>query len=352
MLNKVILSLAIASTAPLLPTIAAASIIATPNRDSVAYYMNLGKEDEGKRKFSTAWHFYEKASKHDSGNVEIQMAIAEVCLKMKRMAPAIRALDSATKLSPNDFATQWRLVQLYHYYDQSNKVIELLPTLHRKMPETPGWAYMLGKSYQTIQDYGKAIPYMDTAIQEDPLNAEAVYQTGRMYMLMEQYKKSLPYYVSYLEMDSLSYPTRTYELALLQSTLEMFDSSLANFDRAVARGYKPRDDFYMNMAYTMADAKKADQALTMLQEMLVRRPQDIGLLNGMAEISMQAGYYSEAVGYWDKVMAIDENPRTLYSIGTAYIKMGKTKEGQAICDRAIAIEPALGVLKHARQMHM
>jgi tetratricopeptide (TPR) repeat protein len=349
MLNKVFLLLAVAGTH--LHTVASASI-SIPNRDSVAYYMDLGKADEANRKYSTAWHYYEKASKHDSGNVDIQLAIAEVCLKMKRMAPAIRALDSASKLRPNDYATQWRLVKLYDYYDQSNKVIELLPALHRKMPETPGWAYMLGKSYQTIQNYGKAIPYMDTAIQEDPTNAEAVYQSGKMYMLMEQYKKSLPYYERYLAMDSLSNPTRTYELALLQSTLEMFDSSIVNFDRAVARGYKPRDDFYMNLAYTMADAHKADQALTMLQEMLARRPEDIGVLNGMAEISMQAGYFNEAIGYWDRVMKIDSNPRTLYAIGTAYIKMGKEKEGQAICDRAISLEPALGVLKHARQMHM
>jgi tetratricopeptide (TPR) repeat protein len=173
-----------------------------------------------------------------------------------------------------------------------------------------------------------------------------------MYLLMEHYKKALPYYERYLAMDSATYPTRTYELALLQSTLEMFEASLANFDKAVARGYKPRDDFYMNMAYTMADAHKTNEAIKMLQEMLDRRPGDLGILNGLADISFQAGMYPEAVHYWDQILKIDNNARTLYSIGTAYIKMGKEKEGQQICDKAISMDPALGVLKHARQMHM
>jgi tetratricopeptide (TPR) repeat protein len=193
---------------------------------------------------------------------------------------------------------------------------------------------------------------METAIKEDPANAEAVYQTGRMYMLMENYKKAVPFYERYLALDSTTNPTRTYELALLLSTVERFEESLALFQKAMDRGFKPRDDFYMNMANTLADAHKADKAIALLQEMLVRRPGDLGLLNGLAEIYYQAKMYPEAISTWDKALAIDtNNARTLYSIGTAYIKMGKNAEGQKLCDQAIVMDPALAVLKHARQLH-
>ena len=324
---------------------------ATPH-DSVAFYMELGRRDQQERKYSTAWRYYERAARYDGCNPETQLAIADVCLQMKRMGPAIKALDSAISLRQTDYATQWKLVQLYYYYDQSAKVIELLPALHKHYPDAKGWAYMLGRSYETQQDYGKGINYLLAAIKEEPDNAEALYHTGRMYMLMENYKTAIPYYKRTLALDS-SNATRTYELALILSTVEQYDSSLSYFQKSIDRGYKPRDDFYMNMAYTLADAKQADRAINIVKGMLERRPGDLGMLNAVAEICSGAGYYEDAIGYWNKVLAIQpHDARTLYAIGTAYIKMGNKNYGEGLCNQAIAIEPALGVLKHARQMQM
>ena len=123
------------------------------------------------------------------------------------------------------------------------------------------------------------------------------------------------------------------------------------FQNAIVRGYKARDDFYMNMAYTMADAHKTGEAIDMMKEMLRRRPQDLGLLNGLADVCYHSGRYKEAIACWDRVLGNDDkNARVLYQIGTAYIKMGNDKDGQQLCDQAIGMDPSLAVLKHARQM--
>lgn len=328
-----------------------ASISGSP-KDSVAYYMEMGKAAQEGRTPSIAWQYYDKAAKLDGKNADIQLAIADVCLKMNRLAPAIRALDSATKLRPTDYATQCKLVQLYFHYDQSAKVVELLPALHQKFPETKDWAYMVGKSYQLLQNFGKAISYLETAVKEDSLNADAYYRIGQMYMLMENYRRSIPYYKHSLALDSLSNPTHTYELALVLSNAEEFESSLRYFQKAVDRGYKPRDDFYMNMAQTLSDANKTDTAITILSDMLARRPGDLGILNGLAEISFQSKRYEGAIHYWEEVYKIDNNARTLYALGTANIKAGREKEGQAMCEQAISMDRTLGVLKHARSRAM
>ncbi len=47
-----------------------------------------------------------------------------------------------------------------------------------------------------------------------------------------------------------------------------------------------------------------------------------------------------------------KNARALYQIGTAYIKMGKDKDGQQLCDQAINMDPSLAILKRARSMPM
>ncbi len=320
-------------------------------RDSAGHYMNLGRAEEAGRKYAAAWGYYEKAAKFDSKDADAQLAIADVCLKMNRMAPAMKALEAAAQLRPTDYATQWRLVQQYFNYGQFNKVVDIVPALHTKVPNDKGWAYMMGKSYHSLQNYGKAIDFLQISLKDDPNNAEAAYLVGRMYVQMANYKAALPYYKRALTLDSSSQPSRTYEYAMVQATSGDFNAAVKTFQSALDRGYKPRDDFYMNMAYAMADAKKTTEAINMLKEMLSRRPQDIGLLNGLADVCFHSGRYKEAIAYWDQVLGFDDkNARVLYQIGTTYIKMGNTKDGQILCDQAIGMDPSLGVLKHARQM--
>ena len=350
MKKNLVLALAVAGISQVLPSGARAESV-YGNRDSAAFYLLLGKDEQAARKYSVAWKYFEKAAQYDSRNADAQLAIAEVCLKMNRMAPALKALETASALRPTDYDTKWKLVQMYYNFSQFNKVIEILPGLRSKVADPKGWAYMLGKSYHSTQNYGKAIEYLQIALKDEPTNAEPAYLIGRMYVQMANYKAAIPYYEKTLAMDSTTQPGRTYEYALVLATAGKFDASIACFQKALSRGYKPRDDFYMNMAYTMADAHKTDEALTMMKEMLRRRPQDLGLLSGLADVCYHSGRYKEAISYWDRLLGADDhNARALYQIGLAYIKMGNEKDGQQLCDRAIVMDPALAVLKHARQM--
>jgi tetratricopeptide (TPR) repeat protein len=350
-MNKnLILALAVAGVSQVLPSAAKAESV-YGNKDSSIFYLNQGRNEQAARKYSVAWKYFEKAAQYDSRNAEAQLAIAEVCLKMNRMAPALKALEAASALRPADNETKWKLVQMYYNFGQFNKVIEIMPGLHSKVADPKGWAYMLGKSYHSIQNYGKAIEFLQIAAKDEPTNPEPSYLIGRMYVQMANYKAALPYYERTLSLDSTTQPGRTYEYALVLATAGKFDASVACFQKAISRGYKPRDDFYMNMAYTMADAHKTDEALKMMKEMLSRRPQDLGLISGLADVCYHSGRYKEAIGYWDRLLAADDhNARALYQIGLAYIKMGKESDGQQLCDKAISMDPALAVLKHAKQM--
>ena len=321
------------------------------NRDSASHYMTLGKNDQDARKYATAWKYFELAARMDSRNADAQLAIAEVCLKMNRMAPAMKALEAASIIRPADYEIQWKLVQQYFNFGQHDKVISILPTLYSKVANPKGWAFMLGKSYHATQAYGKAIEYLQISLKTEAGNAEAAYLIGRMYVQMTNYKAAIPYYQRSFALDSTSQPSRTYEFGLVQATAGQFEDAIKTFQKALDRGFKPRDDFYMNMAYTMADAHKTGEAIKMLKELLSRRPQDLGLLDGLASVCYHGGLYKEAIRYWDDVLGIDDkNARVVYQIGTAYIKMGNEKDGQHLCDKAIEMDPTLAVLKHAKQM--
>jgi tetratricopeptide (TPR) repeat protein len=347
MLKTLSLSLVLAGITAFAP---ASVSFAALSKDSASFYYQLGKAELANRRYSVAWQQFEKAALHNPADADLQLAIADVCTKMNRMAPAVKALETASKIRPNDHATTWKLVQLYFNYGQYARVLEILPGLHQRYSDTKGWAYMLGKSYQSAQNYGKAIEYMKQSLKDEPTNHEASYQIGRMMVQMANYKGAIPYYEASLKADT-NQTNRMYELALVLATAEQFDASIQYFKMALERGYKARDDFYMNMAYTLADAHKSDEAVKMMKDMLSRRPEDLGLLSGLADVCYHSGRYKDAIGYWDQMLAADsKNARALYHIGLAYIKMGKDSDGKQLCDQAIAMDPSLGVLKHAKQM--
>ncbi len=345
-------SLALAALLPLFSAYAKAESVYNM-KDSVNFYLNLGKEDAAERRYSTAWKYYEKASQIDPKNVDAQTGIVDVCLKMNRLAPAIRAMEAVATLRPADYNNQWKLAQIYFNYGQYDKVIAMVPALRTKVSDPKGWAFMLGKAYHSKQNYGKAIEYLEQAMKDEPNNEQAPYLIARMLVQMENYKKAVPYYKKTLALEGDKQPYHVYELALVLATAEQFEESIAYFQQALDKGYKARDDFYMNMAYTMADAHKTEDAIKMMRDMLSRRPQDVGLMNGLADVCYHSGRYKEAISYWDRLLAQDDkNARALYQIGLAYIKMGKDKDGQLLCDRAITMDPSLAVLKHAKQLPM
>lgn len=324
----------------------------TQTDDSVSYYMQMGKEMHEARKYAEAWRYYEKVAKSNPGNVEAQLGIVDACTKMNRMAPAIKALEDVNKIDPKNDQVLWKLVKVYFKFGQYQKVIDMAPQVQQRIPDGKKWDYMLGKSYYSIQNYGKGISHLLKAVKEDEENADAYYLLGHMYTLMSNYKPAIPYYEKALALDEeTSYSVRVYEFAMVLATAGEYDKSVKWFQTALDKGFTPRDDFYMNYAYTLADAKKTDQAVKMMEGMLERRPQDIALLNSLADVCYHSGRFKQAIGYWDKILAMDEkNARPLYQIGLAYIKMGNTTDGQALCDRAIVMDPALGVLRHERSM--
>jgi tetratricopeptide (TPR) repeat protein len=89
----------------------------------------------------------------------------------------------------------------------------------------------------------------------------------------------------------------------------------------------------------------------MLLKLLELRPADMELLNSIADTYYRLRKYDDAVTYWDKMLFYDkENARPLYMIGMCYQKKGDIKKGQAICDKAIEMDPALKMLRQEKKM--
>lgn len=320
------------------------------NIDSAAYHYQLGKQAMEARKYNVAWMEYEKATKFDPNNVKYYLEIAAVCQEfLHKPAPAVAALETAYSLQPSDIKVVQQLMSYYTYYGQGNKVLELGPKILKANPQAKGIYFAMGEAYYKQQNYGQSLSYMTKAIKEDPKNAEAHYLSGRMLLNMANYKQAVKFYDIAMKLDS-SKPVRAYEFAMLLATTHDFKKSIDWFQRTLDLGYAANDEFYKNMAYTYADAKMNDKGIAMLVELLEKRPMDVNLLDGIADACYKAGRFRDAIGYWDRIFDIDaHNARALYRIGLAYIKSGRNDEGKQYCDKAIAMDPSLEVLRHKMQ---
>jgi tetratricopeptide (TPR) repeat protein len=76
-----------------------------------------------------------------------------------------------------------------------------------------------------------------------------------------------------------------------------------------------------------------DAGVKILNEILIKRPSDMNLLNMIAEAYYYKGKYDLAIDYWDKILEYDKKDfSALYMIGMAYQKKGgkeNTEKGHA-----------------------
>ncbi len=305
----------------------------TTDKDSAAHYLQMGATEEAARKYNAAWLYYDKATQFDPSNVEAWLRMADVCFLIRKNKCGIDALEAVRDLRPQDYALQWKLIRIYYGYDQYAKVVALLPSLREHVSATPGWLFMLGKSYYTLSnpDYDKAMEYLKRSLKKEGPNAEAAYLIARMQVKMENYAAAVPFFELSLSLDTIPQPTHMYDLALVLYTAGKPHEAIPYFIKARKNGYPQTDSYARNFATTLADAQQPGEAIAILEKLLARREKDLGIIRMIADISYISGHYQKAIDFYDRLLEIDpDNARVVYQIGSCYVKLGKEKDGKTL----------------------
>ena len=117
----------------------------------------------------------------------------------------------------------------------------------------------------------------------------------------------------------------------------------------MARGYRVDDDFIENLSETYVGAGMPEKAIDMLQRLLEKSPMDQSLMFMIADTYYKTGEYKKAISQWEQLLMYDnENARAVYMIGMALQKSGDKRKGQAMCNKAIEMDPSL---RYYRQVY-
>jgi tetratricopeptide (TPR) repeat protein len=222
--------------------------------------------------------------------------------------------------------------------------------LVKKTDPSAKTAFYIGKANYETENYGEAIKFLNIAATEDPQNAEVPYMSARSYADMMNYKQAMPFFEKALQL-SPDNNRWMYETGLMYYAMHDDKSALKYLLLAAEKGYKRDNEYLENLAIAYLNTKETDKGMAILKESLARRPSDANLLGMIAEASYDARRYDDAILYFDQLLALDkQNASALYMIGMSYQKKGEKGKGEALCDRAIQMDPSLARNKQKMQM--
>lgn len=329
--------------------LAGSAVIAGAQSDSAHVYLQKALEEKGKGRLMESFKALEKAHSFNAADTTIARELADALYELRRYPQARVKYQELEKAGATSAHLYKKLMDLSFNMRQFPDAIRYAGLLKKADPSQKV-AYVVGKAHYDNENYGEAIRQLTEAMKEDPSNADAPYLIARAYSDMSNFKQAMPFFEKALALD----PENTrmmYEMGLMYYANHDDKNSLKYFLMASEKGYKRDNEFLENLSIAYLNNKKFDEGMSIMKEMLDRRPSDVNLLNMAAEACYDAKRYDDAIGYWDQMLALDKtNASALYMIGMSYQKKGEKQKGQALCDKAIEMDPSLASKKQAMQM--
>ena len=327
----------------------AVASVACAQADSATLYLQKGLLEKEKGRVMESYKALDKAYSYNKSDKKVVQELAEVLVALRRYPQARDKFLELEKAGGATPATFRQLMEISFNMQQFPEAITYANTL-KKLDPSQKVGYYMGKAAYEQESYGDAIKYLNEAAAEDAQNAEIPYYIARSYADMQNFKSAVPYFQKAVALK----PTETrwiYEMALMYYGMHDDKNALKYLLEAAEKGYKRDAEYLENLSIAYLNTGETEKGLDILKELLQRRPTDQNLLNMIAEAAYDAKKWDDAIGYWDQVLALDkENASALYMIGMSYQQKGEKGKGQALCDKAIQMDPSLAKNKQKKQL--
>ena len=341
-MHRIILSICFLLTVVLANSQFSITTIST-SIDSADYFLQKGLlEKQNGRRLESLKNF-EKAAKYDANSKTITAELASVYLDLHRYGHAREMFLKLESLGDQSAANYKQILRLSFQLKQNDDVLLYADKLKIADPSEKV-AYYIGRVNYDNDNYGVAIKTLNEAAIEDPANAEVPYLIAHSYADMMNYKLAIPYFLKAIELK----PTESYwvyELGLIYYAMRDDINALKYILEAGEKGFKKDNDYLENVGIAYLNIGDLDGGVKILNQILIKKPSDMNLLNMIAEAYYNKKKYQDAMNYWDKILEYDKTDASaLYMIGMCYQKKGgkeNTTKGIQLCNTAIGMDPGL-----------
>jgi len=205
-----------------------------PNPQSGLFlFLKVGKIYYRMNEPENAIKFLEKAKEIRPDNFETNYYLALSYDRMNQFEKAASVYNKLIKLNPEGAEAYYsQLVKLYDRAGQYKKAIEAAKQLIIKNPYNPASYYNLGVEYIKLKDYDRAIGVLNQAIALDPNYSLAYYNLGIVYFKIRRYDSALKIFQQYVKL-SPNDPEGYYNLGTCYIALKQYEASLQPLERVV-----------------------------------------------------------------------------------------------------------------------
>jgi tetratricopeptide (TPR) repeat protein len=351
LMNRIILSICFLLTVTLANSQTSITAISI-GTDSADYFLQKGLVEKQNGRRLESLRNFEKAAKYDTSNKTITTELASAYLDLHKYGQAREMFKKLETLGDQSAANYKQILTLSFQLKQNEDVLLYADKLKKADPSEKV-AYYIGRINYDNDNYGVAIKTLNEAAIEDPANAEVPYLIAHCYADMMNYKLAIPYFQRAIELK----PTEgywVYELGLICYAMRDDKNALKYILEAADKGYKRDNDYLENLGIAYLNVGDLDGGVKILNEILIKKPSDMNLLNMIAEAYYYKGKFQEAMDYWDKILEYDKTDASaLYMIGMCYQKKGgkeNMEKGTRLCDIAIGMDPGLASYRQKKMV--
>jgi len=317
------------------------SMLLTAQTDSADFYYRKGMEEKSLQRPMMASRSFDKAIRFDNRHVDAYLANGFAQLDMRKTDEAIRYFTKVLELNPANQSARAALMELYFNYRQFDQAIKLAADCK----SCPGSDRILGMCYYHREDYGNAIRLLQPLVKKNSTDTEAAYVLGRSYLDLEDYKNAIPCYLLAIQGNQPK-KERVYELGMLYYTVQDFKNAVSFFNKAAELGLNPTNDFLENLGYAYIYAGNPDKGEEVLKTVIAKRPGNTQFVRDIAHALYESRNYDKALNFCQKLLEADsKDAKALYLAGMCFQQKGDKEKGQAMCDKAIDMDPSLNRLR-------
>jgi tetratricopeptide (TPR) repeat protein/S1-C subfamily serine protease len=260
-----------------------------------------------------------------------------IAQSLEKYDKAIRSLDIAIQLEPNDLKWLNQKANVFQESKQYNKSISIYNEIIQKEPKA--YAYTnRGKAKSALGNKKEAIADYDRAIAINPKHAMAYTNRGNAKSALGNKKEAIADYDRAIAINPI-FAMAYYNRGLAKYGLGNKKEAIADFDLAIAINPKYVEAYY-DRGNTKYDLGNKKEAITDYSRAIAINPKYAEAYLNRGGTKSDLGSKKEAITDYDRAIAINPKYAEAYlNRGLAKSNLGSKKEAIADYDRAIALNP-------------
>ena len=309
--------------------------------DSSQFYVNKGMAEMNATRYLAASKTFDKAIALNYSNVEAYVQNGYAYLAMRQTDNAIMIFRKVHELEPRNIVAIKELMELHYNYRQYQKAIDFA----KQCTGCSNAEKILAMSNFHMENYGAAVKGLLPVLVRNPDDAEVNYALASSYLENEDNKQAVQYYKKAIQFDGTKNSWMN-ELGMLYYEMDDYKNAVVYFNMAAANGFQQNETFTENLGYAYLYSGDYQKGEKIMLELSAKKPGNKDIFRDMADAFYKMKMYDKSLEYCQKLLEMDtKDGKALYQAGLCFQKKGQKEKGQAMCDKAIQLDPSLAGLR-------